>query len=64
MNAAFRVGEPRMMADDGMGVKEAEFKAMTLVIAVADDAEAKRIFTAHGDGGKVTIPLMNTFRTE
>ena len=26
MNAAFRVGETELMADDGMGAKEAEFK--------------------------------------
>ena len=53
-----------MMADDGMGVKDADFKAMTLVIAVADDAEAKRIFTALGEGEKVTMPLMKTFWTD
>ena len=33
----------------------------TLVIEVADDAEAKRVFTALGQGGNVTMPLMKTF---
>ncbi len=63
MNAAFRIGETQLMADDGMGAKEAEFKGMTLAIAVADDAEAKRVFAALGEGGNITMPLMKTFWT-
>ena len=63
MNAAFRIGETDLMADDGMGEKKAEFKGMTLVIEVADDAEAKRVFTALGEGGTVTMPLVKTFWT-
>ena len=63
MNAAFRIGETELMADDGMGDKTTEFKGMTLAIEVADDAEAKRVFTALGEGGNVTMPLMKTFWT-
>jgi len=64
MNASFRIGETDLMADDGMGgQKHAEIKGMTLAIEVADDAEAKRVFTALGEGGKVTMPLMKTFWT-
>ena len=63
MNAAFRIGETELMADDGMGDKTAEFKGMTLAIEVADDAEAKRVFAAMGEGGKVTMSLMKTFWT-
>ena len=63
MNAAFRIGETQMMADDGMGEKKAEFKGMTLAVEVADDAEAKRVFTALGEGGNVTMPLAKTFWT-
>ena len=63
MNAAFRIGETDLMADDGMGERQAEFKGMTLAIEVADDAEAKRVFTALGEGGSVTMPLMKTFWT-
>jgi len=61
MNAAFRIGETQLMADDGMAAKEAEFKGMTLVIEVADDAQAKRVFTALGQGGNVQMPLTKTF---
>jgi PhnB protein len=63
MNASFRIGETDLMADDGMGEKNAEFKGMTLVIEVADDAEAKRVFTALGEGGSVQMPLVKTFWT-
>lgn len=61
MNAAFRIGETQLMADDGMGEKTPEFKGMTLAIEVADDAEAQRVFTALSDGGNVQMPLMKTF---
>ena len=57
MNAAFRIGETHLMGDDGMGDKAAEFKGMTLAIEVADDAEAKRVFTALAEGGSVKMPL-------
>ena len=61
MNVSFRVGETLLMADDGMGENKAEYKGMTLAIEVADDVEAKRIFTALSEGGKVMMPLMKTF---
>ena len=61
MNASFRIGETELMADDGMGETQAAFKGMTLAIEVADDAEAQRVFTALGQGGNVTMPLMKTF---
>ena len=63
MNAAFRIGDTQLMADDGMGPKQAEFKGVSLVIEVADDAQAKRVFTALGEGGNVSMPLMKTFWT-
>ena len=62
MNASFRSEEIELMADDGMGNEAlAEFKEMTLVIEVADDAKAKRVFMALGKGGNVTMPLAKTF---
>ena len=63
MNASFRIGDSELMADDGMGAKEVEFKGMTLALSVADDAEAKRVFTALGEGGSVQMPLAKTFWT-
>ena len=63
MNASFRIGDTELMADDGMGAKEVEFKGLTLALSVADDAEAKRVFTALGEGGSVQMPLAKTFWT-
>ncbi|MBC7481953.1 MAG: VOC family protein [Rhizobacter sp.] len=63
MNAAFRIGDTELMGDDGMGEAKGEFKGMTLAIEVADDAEAQRVFTALGESGNVTMPLMKTFWT-
>ena len=63
MNAAFRIGDTELMADDGMGEVPPQFKGMALAIEVADDAEAKRVFTALGEGGVVTMPLAKTFWT-
>ena len=61
MNASFRIGDSELMADDGMGAKETEFKGMKLAIVVTDDAEAKRVFTALAEGGSVQMPLAKTF---
>ena len=63
MNASFRIGDTVLMADDSPGEAHAEFKGMTLAIEVADDAEAQRVFTALGQGGRVTMALMTTFWT-
>lgn len=63
MNAAFRIGDTALMADDGMAGKPAEFKGMRLAIGVADDADAQRVFSALSQGGSVTMPLMKTFWT-
>ncbi len=63
MHADFRIGETQLMADDGMGDVAAEFRGMTLAIEAADDAEAKRVFTALGEGGNVSMPLTKTFWT-
>ena len=63
MNAAFRIGETDLMADDGMGEAPAQFKGMTLAIEVTDDGEAERVFTALGEGGVMTMPLVKTFWT-
>jgi PhnB protein len=51
------------MTDDSPGDATAEFKGVTLAIEVADAAEAQRVFTALGEGGKVTMALMKTFWT-
>jgi PhnB protein len=61
MHASFRIGETTLMASDGRCEGEAKFDGFTLSIAVPDEAEADRIFSALGQGGKVEMPLMKTF---
>jgi PhnB protein len=56
VHANFRIGETQLMADDGIGDKAAEYKWLTLAIEAADDAEAKRVFMALGEGGKGAAP--------
>ena len=63
MNATFRIGATTLMADDGMRQEKIEYKGFTLAIEVANDAEAKRVFVALGEGGKVQMPLAKTFWT-
>ena len=63
MNAAFRVGETHLMADDGMGPATPEFKGMTLALSAADDDETRRLFDALAEGGTVQMPLAKTFWT-
>ena len=64
MNAAFRIGDTQLMADDGMGTPEkAEFKGVTLALSAASDADTKRLFNALCDGGSVQMPLAKTFWT-
>ena len=64
MNAAFRIGDTQLMADDGMGTPEkAEFKGVTLALSAASDADTKRLFDALGEGGSVQMPLAKTFWT-
>jgi PhnB protein len=66
MNAAAVVGihEATVAAADHVpGDAHAEFKGVTLAIEVADDAETQRVFTALGQGGKVTMALAKTFWT-
>ena len=61
MHAAFKIGETELMASDGMGGGKPEFKGISLSLTAPSDAEAKRIFNALADGGKVEMPMDKTF---
>ena len=61
MHAMFKIGSTTLMADDGMGQEKIEYKGFTLAIEVANDAEAKRVFVALGEGGNVKMALAKTF---
>ena len=61
MHSSFRVGQTELMASDGMSQGKAEFKGVSLSLSPATEAEAQKIFSALGEGGKVQMPLAKTF---
>ncbi|MBI3729312.1 MAG: VOC family protein [Burkholderiales bacterium] len=64
MHAALRIGDTTLMTTDGVEtLKQPDFKGITLAIEAKDDAEAKQLFVALSNGGKVQMPLAKTFWT-
>jgi PhnB protein len=61
MHAAFRIGDTQLMASDGYCTGKPRFEGFSLSLTARDDAEAKRLFNALADGGKVNMPLTATF---
>ncbi len=61
MHASLRIGDTTLMASDGNCQGQASFQGFSLSLTPADPAEAGRLFTALGDGGKVQMPLARTF---
>ena len=61
MHASFKVGQTEVMASDGYAKGNPEFKGISLSVSAETESEAKKIFGALSDGGKVTMPLSKTF---
>ena len=61
MHSQFRVGGALVLASDGCRAEDGGFHAVSLVLNVADEAEANCYFDALADGGEVTMPLSKTF---
>jgi PhnB protein len=61
MHASFRVGDSMVAASDGSCEGRASFQGFALSLTIATAAEAERLFTALADGGKVQMPLTQTF---
>ena len=61
MHTYFRIGDTQVMASDGMNTGRPSFQGFALSLTASDEAEAKRLFAALGDGGKVQMPLAKTF---
>jgi PhnB protein len=61
MHASFTVGETQVMASDGMGSGQPVFRGVSLSLSPASEAEARKLFDALADGGKVQVPLAKTF---
>ena len=61
MHSSFRIGDTVVMASDGRCLGKPSFQGFSLSITVPNEAEAKRVFAALGDGGQVQMPLAKTF---
>jgi PhnB protein len=61
MHVSLRVGDTTVMASDGRCTGQPNFQGFSLSLTAANEAEARRIFTALGDGGQVQMPLGKTF---
>ena len=61
MHASLKIGESNLMLSDGMAAGGPDFRGFDLSISAKDEAEAKRIFNAVGEGGTVRMPLGKTF---
>jgi PhnB protein len=61
MHSSFKLGDQRVMASDGHAKGHPEFKGFSLSLAFDNDKQADKAFAALSDGGKVEMPLMQTF---
>ena len=60
-HAAFRLGDSVIMAADDADGGPMPFRGFALSIRAAGEAEARRVFDALADGGRVERPLGPTF---
>ncbi len=61
MYTELSVGDVHLMACDDCTRKYTAFQGFSLSLSVANESEARRVFTALADGGKVGMPLAKTF---
>jgi PhnB protein len=61
MHALVRIGDATIMASDGNCSGASRFQGFSLTLNAKDDAEAKRLFAALSEDGKVSMPLSPTF---
>ena len=61
MHTYFRIGDTQLMASDGMNTGKPSFQGFALSLSASDEADAKKLFAALSEGGKVQMPLTKTF---
>jgi PhnB protein len=61
MHSLFRIGDAQIMASDGNCTGKPGFQGFALTLNAANAAEANQRFNALADGGKVQMPLGETF---
>lgn len=64
INAAFHIGETRLMASDGTAEESAKHAGFAICISVFSVAEAEKIFAGLSDGATITMALAETFFAE
>ena len=61
MHACIKVGDSPIFLSDGNCDGKPAFSGVTLTINATSDAEADKLFAALGQGGKVQMPIAETF---
>ena len=61
MHAAFRIGDTQVMASDGFCSGKASFSGVSLTLNATSNDEADKLFKALSQGGKVNMPMSETF---
>jgi PhnB protein len=61
MHSAFHIGDTQIMATDGQCSGKAQFSGITLTLNAASNGEAEKLFNALAQGGKVNMPMSETF---
>jgi len=61
MHMSLKIGDTTILASDGNCGGKPSFQGFSLSLTVRDEAEAKKIFAALGEGGQVQMPLTKTF---
>src|SRR5689334_15569830 len=61
MHAAFHIGDTQVMASDGRCTGKANFEGIALTLNAASNDEAETLFKALSQGGKVNMPMSETF---
>ena len=59
--AALKIGDATLLMSDGRNSGKPSFQGFSLTINAKESAEADKLFTALGAGGKVTMPMSKTF---
>ena len=61
MHAELRIGDATVLVSDGRCQGRPSFEGFSLSLTVPHAAEAERLFAALADGGRVQMPLGETF---
>jgi len=61
MHANLNIGGNTLLISDGQCQGTARFDGFSLTLNVKNDSDAKRLFDALQDGGKIVMPLGKTF---